>query len=530
MSLRRVANCLYHSKVRRILNFSRNVARAAALAFVFITAPAQQTETANLPFNAAAYRVGERLTYDVSFAQFVSAAHVELLVAGRGKFCDRDGIQLRRHVEPWGVVKVGLLGINNDYTTFIDATSGLPYRSQQVVREAGRTPEAASDYNQPAGTAALPAKLHAGEFPGTFDLLSAIYRLRATPLSEGVAYSITVRNEGQDYQADVKITGRALIKTNVGSFNTLVAKVNAKNSHLENIRIYLSEDEWHVPVRIEAKHKDGEIRAELAASELTVPAAVTPTSQQTPRSSDGTSVTPRASSPTVNTSATANAGAPLNLPFKVGEDLNYQVYLGNTAQPVGSIHFVVNSRGRYFNRDGLLFNVTAQTTGTGARVYFVNDKISSYVDPETLVPFRTEMNIAEGSWRTTRGYNIDQDRGAVTTDKRQRIEIPVGTHDLISLIYAIRTFDLSPPKRNAISILAIDQPRTLFVTSQRRETIELGGQKISAFLLTLASDDGTADRFQLRVWIGDDSRHLPLRIAAVTPLGPARADLVIGQK
>ena len=525
--MRRVADNLYHSKVRPILKFSRKIAIIAALAFVFSSTPAQQTETATLPFNAAAYRVGERLTYDVSFAQFVSAAHVELLVAGRGKYFDRDGIQLRAHVETSGVVNVALLGINNDYTTFIDATTGLPYRTQQVVREAGRTSEAANDYNQPAGTAAIPAKLRAGEFPGTFDLLSAVYRLRAMPLSEGVAYSMTVRSEAQEYQADVKIVGRALIKTNVGSFNTLVAKVTAKNSHLDNIRIYLSEDEWHVPVLIEAKHSEGQIRAELAASELTGPAvSATPTPQTTPRQTDGTATNP-ISTPTQPISA---GGPSLNLPFKVGEDLNYQVYLSSAAQPVGSIRFVVTSRGRYFNRDGLLFSVTAQTTGTGARAYFVNDKMSSYVDPETLVPFRTEMNIAEGTWRTTRGYNIDQDRGAVTTDKRQRIEIPVGTHDLISLIYAIRTFDLSPPKRNAISILAIDQPRTLFVTSQRRETIELGGQKISALLLTLTSDDGTADRLQLRLWIGDDGRHLPLRITAMTPLGPARADLVIAPK
>lgn len=525
--MRRVADNLYHSKVRPILKFSRKIASIAALAFVVNSAPAQQTETATLPFNAAAYRVGERLTYDVSFAQFVSAAHVELLVAGRGKYFDRDGIQLRAHVETSGVVNVALLGINNDYTTFIDATTGLPYRTQQVVREAGRTSEAANDYNQPAGTAAIPAKLRAGEFPGTFDLLSAVYRLRAMPLSEGVGYSMTVRNEAQEYQADVKIVGRALIKTNVGSFNTLVARVTAKNSHLDNIRVYLSEDEWHVPVLITAKHSEGEIRAELAASELTGPAvSATPTPQITPRQTDG-AVT---GNPTLPPTQTVSGGPPLNLPFKVGEDLNYQVYLGNTAQAVGSIRFAVTSRGRYFNRDGLLFTVTAQTSGTGARAYFVNDKMSSYVDPETLVPFRTEMNIAEGTWRTTRGYNIDQDRGAVTTDKRQRIEIPVGTHDLISLIYAIRTFDLSPPKRNAISILAIDQPRTLFVTSQRRETIELGGQKISAFLLTLTSDDGTADRLQLRVWIGDDGRHLPLRITAMTPLGPARADLVIAPK
>ena len=216
-----------------------------------------------------------------------------------------------------------------------------------------------------------------------------------------------------------------------------------------------------------------------------------------------------------------------NLPFNVGEELNYQVYLGSTPQAFASATFSVTARGRYFNRDGLLLTATAQTTNLGASVFFVNDKVSSYVDPQTLLPFRTEMNFAEGAWRSTRGYSVDQDRGAVSTDDGKRIEIPVGTHDLISLLYAIRTFDLSPLKRNAISILAINQPRTLFIHSQKRETIELNGQKVPALLLTLTSDDGSADRLQLRLWVGDDSRHLPLRIAAVTPLGPVRADLTI---
>jgi hypothetical protein len=331
-----------------------------------------------------------------------------------------------------------------------------------------------------------------------------------------------VRNESQDYQANVRVTGRALIKTNVGSFNALVARVDIKNAPLSNVRVYLSEDEWHVPVLLTAKLREGEMRAELAASELSAPAVPSATASPSP-------VRPNTNNPNTTTTSTSTttAGPPLNLPFKVGEQLNYAVYLGTSDQPVGSISFGVTARGRYFNRDGLLFTVTAQTSGAGARAYFVNDKILSYVDPETLLPFRTEMNLAEGTWRTTRGYTVDQDRGAVTTDARQRVEIPVGTHDLISLVYAIRTFDLSPPKRNAISILAIDQTRTLFITSQRRETLEIGGQQIPSFLLTLTSDDGTADRLQLRMWVGDDSRHLPLRIAAMTPLGPVRADLNI---
>jgi hypothetical protein len=81
-------------------------------------------------------------------------------------------------------------------------------------------------------------------------------------------------------------------------------------------------------------------------------------------------------------------------------------------------------------------------------------------------------------------------------------------------------------RQNAISVLAISKPRTL-VNSTQRETIELNGQKIPALLLTLSTDDTEKNRLQIRVWVGDDARHLPLRIAAVTPFGAVRADLSI---
>ncbi|HXT62525.1 MAG TPA: DUF3108 domain-containing protein [Pyrinomonadaceae bacterium] len=520
VTLHHASTYLYHANVHPKLALSRTVLCLVVLLSVLTGAIAQDKPPVTATsFDASAYRVGERLTYNVSFAQFISAGHIELFVAGRGRYFDRDGIQLRAHAETSGVVNVALLSLNNDYTTYVDAATGLPYRSQQVVREAGRTTEVSSDYNQPAGTDAIPARLHAGgEFAGIFDLLSAIYRLRAMPLQVGESHSLNIRTESQDYQADVRVVGHELIKTNVGSFNALVARVKMSDSPIYNINVYLSNDEWHVPVLVTGRHDDGEIRAELAASELGVPAAPSATPVPTP-------VTPNP--PRNVTTPPANAGAPLNLPFKVGEQLSYQVYLGTSADPVGSLTFAVTARGRYFNRDGLLFTVTAQTNSAGGRLFFVNDKILSYVDPETLLPFRTEMNLAEGKWRTTRAYTVDQNRGAVTTDKSQRIEIPVGTHDLISAIYAIRTFDLSPKRQNAISILAISQPRTLLVNSQQRETIELNGQHIPALLLTLSTEDTEKNGLQIRIWVGDDARHLPLRIAAVSPLGAVRADLSI---
>jgi hypothetical protein len=530
--LRRAVTYHYHSTVHPKLKFSRNLAQLMTLLVsLTCTIAAQQRNEATLvPFNQAVYRVGERLTYNVEYSHYSSAAHVELLVAARGTFFNRDGIQVRGHVETVGIVNVALLSINNDYTTYVDPETGLPYRAQQVVREAGRTSEAERDYNQPAGTGAIPSKLRLGEFPGTYDLLSSLYRIRGLPLTEGSSYFLTLIHDGDQYMAEVKVVGRERLKTNVGSFNTIVTRVSVKSQNYD-LRVYFSDDERHVPVRVTAKVASGEVRAELAASELTIPEpALTSPSQQvrpTPPRESQITVIPGTPGQLQPPNRTASEAPLKDLPFRIGEQLTYQVYLGSSPQPVGTITFTLKARGRYFNRDALMFTVTAQTNGPGSRVFPVNDQLNSYIDPTTLLPFRTELNLSEGKYRYNRAYNLDQNRGAAVSDGKDRIDIPVGTHDLISAFYAIRTFDLRPPKQNAISIMATSQPRTLLVKSQRRETIEVGGQKIEAIMLTLTTDDPQSDKMQIRIWVGDDSRHLPLRIMAATSLGPVRADLSI---
>jgi hypothetical protein len=486
----------------------------AAFAFLHAATAQQRLDPAAMPLNPQAYRVGETLTYDISFSQFVSAAHVELSVAGRGTFFGREGIQLRARAQTTGVVGAAIFALNNNYITYVDSESGLPFRVQQVTREAGRTSNSSADYNQPAGTAAIPSKDRTDAVAGTYDLLSAIYRVRSLPLAEGASYSLTVRQEGEDYQAQVKVVGRELVKTQMGSFNAIVVRLDAKTSSLgsDRTRIYFTDDERHVPVVITIKHPAGEIRAELAGSEITAPAV--PVTQPSPKPAK----TPSTAEPTTLS---------LNFPFKVGEQLNYQVYLAGGEQPVGTASFEVHARSKYFKRDGLLLSAKAQTTATVGRLFNANDQIDSYVDPTTLLPFSTGLTLAEGQRRLSRTYTMDQDRGNAVPDSGRRVDIPIGTHDLVSLVYAIRTFDLTPLKKNAISILVNNRAMTLFVTSEKRETIELGGQKISAFLLTLTTDDPQSDKFQFRSWVSDDSRRLPLRFTAVTELGPVRADLVI---
>jgi hypothetical protein len=532
-SLRPAATYHYDSKVHPKLKFSlKFIMPVALLVSLTCTIAAQQQAAAiQTPSNQNAYRLGERLTYNVDFSHFVSAAHVEMLVAGRGAYFNRDGIKLRAHVETVGIVNVALLSINNDYTTYVDPQTGLPYRGQQVVRQSGQTAEAALDYNQPAGTEAISVGQSAGEFIGSYDLLSALYRIRAMPLADGASYFLAAQHDGGLSNAEVKVVGRQMLKTNLGSFNTIITRVIVKNGQDYNLRIYFTDDNRHVPIRILAKHPAGEIRADLTGSELTVP-EVAPKSSSIQPLKTGPQDPPISTRPgppvTVQLPPGNTPQIPLrDVPFKIGEQLIYQVFLGSTAQSAGTITFTVKARGQYFNKDGLLFSALAQTNGVGGRIFAVNDRIDSYVDPATLLPFRSELNLAEGKYRISRNYNLDQNRGSATPEKGPKVDIPVGTHDLISALYAIRTFDLALTKRNAISLMATSQPRTLFIEAQRRETIELGGQKIDAMMITLTTDDQPADRMQIRIWIGDDARRLPLRIAALTQLGAVHADLVI---
>jgi hypothetical protein len=225
--------------------------------------------------------------------------------------------------------------------------------------------------------------------------------------------------------------------------------------------------------------------------------------------------------------AGANSEAPSDLPFKVGEQLNFSFFLGTSTQPVGVASYHVRARNKYAGRDGLWFSASMFTTGALQSVFPVTDKIETYVDAKTLLPFRSQLQIREGNHRLQGVVSIDQERGAAIVADGSTVEIPVGTYDLVSVIYALRSFDLSPPKRNAVSLLINKRPRTLFINSLRRETIELGGKSIPAFQLALATDDPQGDRFQLRLWVGADSRRLPLRLTATTPLGLVRADLSI---
>jgi hypothetical protein len=494
------------------LSLNRPAYPILILLFLVSVFPVFGQDGAHLP-----YQVGERLTYIVSYSNFSSAAHAQVQVVSRGNFNGRDAIQLQAHVVTTELIKVALISINNDYTTYVDPQSGLPFRSEQVVHDAISSSQSLHEFNQSAGATDVSQKQ--ATITGTFDFLSAFYRLRSLPLTEGATYALHVWTESQPYEIELRVTGREVVRTNIGMFNTIATQVRLSTSS-ESYKIYarFSEDQSHVPVLLTSKVRGGEIRAELAGSMIVEPPVPTPTPAPTPRPAPSTQ-------PTIPETPVPSDE---NWPFSVGEQLNYRVFLGESNATAGTVTFQVRGRSRYFNRNGLLLTVKAQTTGTIARLFVANDQISTYVDPKALLPYRTELNLSEGKRKKNQTLTINQDNGTLTPTGGKTIQIPVGTHDYLSFFYALRTFNLTPQRRNAISILVEDGPKTLVVNAGKREIISLGEQKIPAIPLSLTTpDDRDNDKYQLRIWVSDDRRRLPLRITAKTEIGAVRADLVI---
>jgi hypothetical protein len=515
----------YDSKVTQRLKLAAFLLLVLG-AFAFPVSAQQTDNLASQPFSPAPYKVGERLTYDVSFSSFISAAHVELLVAARGTFFGREGIQLKGHVETNGVVNAALFAINNDYISYVDPATGLPFRSEQTIREASRVAETSAEFNQPAGTAAIPSK-RMGEIAGTYDLLSAIYRLRSLPLATGTTYILSARIDNQNVQLEIRATGRELIKTNVGSFNAVASQVRVKSESQGNgyvMKAYFSDDQRHVPVLVITRVPAGEVRAELAGSGFVATPAAPPTPNPTPSAVAAPTRTPLVipGQPAVSDESDLK-----DLPFKVGEQLNYRVFLPNIPKAAATATFQFRAHSKYFDHDALLFTLNAQTTNALQTLFAASDSMSSYVDPKTLLPFHTEFTFNEGRRRITGKLAINQDYGTATTDRGERIEIPIGTHDYLSYFYLVRTLKITPPKRNAISILVNNKPKTLFITALKKESVQLGTETIPAIQISLTTDDVDGDKYQIRGWISDDKRRLPLRLTAVTQLGPVRADLAI---
>ncbi len=120
-------------------------------------------------------------------------------------------------------------------------------------------------------------------------------------------------------------------------------------------------------------------------------------------------------------------------------------------------------------------------------------------------------------------------RSFVTVGGTPAVEVPVGTHSILSLLYAVRSFNLKPSKDTTAPVndtrVAVFWENRPYVFTLRPETADLitqQGEKVSAQLVTVKTGNPQLDALNIKIWLSNDDRRFPLRISA----GVYQADLV----
>jgi len=166
-------------------------------------------------------------------------------------------------------------------------------------------------------------------------------------------------------------------------------------------------------------------------------------------------------------------------------------------------------------------------------VYKVRDRIMSEIDPDTGLPRRITIDQRHGGRKRILEVNFDQaDRKATTLQKgRETVtaDTPPNVHDIISCLYYLRSMDgIEPGTTKVVDVHEGKKNWRLLVFVEKRErvTVPAGTFDTVRVRAEVRFHGVFFDRGDVRLWLTDDTRHVPVQVSIKIALGQVLAVLI----
>ena len=224
-----------------------------------------------------------------------------------------------------------------------------------------------------------------------------------------------------------------------------------------------------------------------------------------------------------------------------GEHLEYQLYynVGFVWIPAGTCEFRVRNA-TYNKKPAFQFSAQGKSYKSFDTFYKVRDTLVSYVDTESLTPFRAYKYTHEDNWNGIDDFSfhkVNNDWNITTRLKRKRgwkpaeesVSVRCG-FDIVTSIYRLRCF-ASPDmyilgKRLDIPVRLDDGEYMVHLTYMGKERIKLYGDgyyNAHAFTLSMIEGNIFKRGDLLKMWISDDKNRIPLLIESPIRVGYVKA-------
>ena len=168
----------------------------------------------------------------------------------------------------------------------------------------------------------------------------------------------------------------------------------------------------------------------------------------------------------------------------------------------------------------------------------IRDLYESYVNPLTLRPTLYKRSIYEGGFIKTEKYIFKSDgRTIASTSKRKNnpetnrtFSIGIGTQDIVTLIYKLRTVDFQNFKKDQIKSLALvfdEKEIPVVVKFMGKETLSAGnlGTKECYKIAIGAKTQVLKGKDKNIIWLTADTKKIPALIKFSIPVGTGQLTL-----
>lgn len=455
------------------------------------------------------FRVGEKLTYTISFARISNAGYAETYVISRGKISGKDAVELRGRVKTIDLVSAAFFLLDETRTSFAAPDSGLPHYVTTTSLGSVMPKETIRNYiAQPTSN---------------FDLLTLLFKARE---SGGIG-SFPLFEGEQMHTVAFQTAGAEKVKTEAGDFDTTGSIVQSEfltSQGIKELKINFTSDEHRVPVLFRMKIGKNDLRVALSAITLPEPEAPSPTPSPTVAASPKPTANPKAT-PTPPQYVDNQPLIP-ELGFQIGEVLDYRV--SSAGKAFGIVSLNARERKLVEKVDTLLLTATVTGAEAGNPLLKLGESANVLVDPETLAPIRLDSKFSTGFAGLNQNVTFDHRTGGINYGQRGILDAPIGTHSFLSLLYAMRSFNLKPSKDSSnpvndtrVAVFWQDKSYVWTLRPAASAEITIGEEKIAAQMISINTGHKELDALNIKIWLRTEDR-VPVKFSA----GAYQAELV----
>jgi hypothetical protein len=219
----------------------------------------------------------------------------------------------------------------------------------------------------------------------------------------------------------------------------------------------------------------------------------------------------------------AGAGAQsLRETYAAGETLDYDLAWSRISG--GSARMTISP----IDADRLRITSVGKSGTFFSRFFKVRDEIESIVDRDGFSTLQYHKVLDERGKHKDELTIIDE-RNHVALRKGKAIPVPSPVFDPLSLMYYVRSLDLTVGKVHVFTIIADGKVYSVSAKVNGRETITTPAGTFNTVVVEPAMESQSGvfkdEQKRLLIWYSDDARHLPVRIRSELKIGSITVSL-----